>query len=817
MWRNNLVIGLRSLLKHRFFTLINTLGLSIGVACAILIGLYVQQELGYDAYNSKANRLYRLKVDLRFGDMDNELVVVPPPAASAFLQDFPEVVAAVRFRERGPWMVRPANTLKQNLQVGKTYYADSSMMDVFDMTLISGLPQAQLRKPNSLMLAKSLAVRLFGTWDVAGKQVQVDDDSVMQDITGVFEDFPVQSHFHPNILFAMAGLPESREPSWLSHNFQTYILLRDGADPKALSAKFPAMVSRYVLPQIKQYFSADVESLNSNGDHLDYYLQPLTDIHLQSSYIGEFEPGGDARYVWVFGSVGIFILLIACVNFINLSTARATGRAREVGIRKTLGSGKTELVIQFLTESIMVSVVSVFLGFLLAWLSVPVLNQVAGSSISIPFQQANLWFSLIGLTLVIGVLAGAYPSFYMAGFPLIDALKGKIQSGKSAQLFRSVLVVFQFAISIALVISTVIVNRQMNFLQNRKLGFDKDQLLVVEDVGSLRSKAASFQNEVSRLPGVTHTTRSSFLPVVGENNNNTIFWPEGKKNVESQVIMTNWRVDFDYVETLGMEMVAGRAFSKDFPTDSQAMILNETAVRTFGLTDPVGTRIITFGGEDENGQPIETPLKVIGVVKDFDYHSVNENVTPLCLMMGFRGSYQAIKVSQADARELVKGVEAAWKKVAPSQPFNYFFADDKFDRMVRNETKVGEVFAAFSLLAIFIACLGLFALAAFMVERRAKEISVRKILGSSSYQIVGLFSREFMLLVGIALLLATPIGLYLMQNWLEGFVFRINFLEVSAIAVGSAGLLSGFIALATVSSTAIRAAMANPAQNLRSE
>lgn len=816
MLKNYLLASVRHFAKQRFFTLINVAGLAIGIASFILIGLYIRDELSYDTHYPEVDRLYRVGVDMHFGDMSGDLAVSPPIAAKVMMADFPEIEMAGRIRPDGPYMVRPKGSEKQNIQVKNVYFCDPEVITLLGMSMQGPAGADYLSRPQTAIISRSVAKKVFGNEPATGKELELDGRTVYQ-VTGVFEDFPKNSHVHPDMLLAMAGYEDAQSPIWLSHNYHTYLRLKPGTSQEGLEAKFPKMIDTYVMPQVQQFFNADREQMAQSGNSLRYYLQPVKDIHLGGTKMGDLEPLGDIRYVWVFGIVAIFILLIACINFVNLSTARSAGRAREVGVRKAIGSSRRDLVLQFMTESVLVSLIALAAGVLLAWALLPVFGSLSNKELTIPFGDYRFWLWALAGGIATGAVAGAYPALFISSFAPIDALRGRVQTGKSAQYFRQALVVFQFSISIALIIGSVVVYQQMRYLQTRKMGFDREQLLIVEEVYLTRDNLQTFRNEVAEIPGVRNVSLCSFLPVVSEFTNNTIFWPTGQHQVDKEVLVYNWGVDFNFIQTMGIEMAAGRAFSRDFPTDSGAYILNETAVRAFGFTDPVGQKISKFWGAGDNDSPKERPGTVIGVMKDFAHGPVKEDVQPLCIEIGTWGRYLAVKVDRGNARRLIHKIEDRWNEAAPSQPFLFFFADEKFDRMVRNETRVGQIFLAFSALAISIACLGLFALAAFMVERRSKEISIRRVLGASSGQIVGLFSREFMILVGIALVIATPVGLYFIEQWLQSFAFRVNFMQASLIALVVAGLSSAFIALSTVSSTAIRAALESPAANLRGE
>ena len=815
MFKNYFKTAVRNLRKQKFYAFINVSGLAIGIACCLLIVLYVQDELSYDKFNTKSDRIYRAIADIKFGSMDGKIAVVSAPMAGAMIQDYPEVETAVRFRTSGSKLVKRKDQDVDNIKETRFTFVDPEIFDVFTLNLLEGDLATVLTEPNTLILTKTKAEKYFPEGNAVGKVLTLDNSRDYK-VVGVLEDIPNNSHFSFDFFLAMEGLADSKEPIWVSHNYFTYILLKPGADAEALEAKLPEMVTKYLGPQVEQFLNVDLDDFVESGNRFDYYLQPLTDIHLKSNLMAEIGTNGDITYVWLFGGIAVIILIIACINFMNLSTARSANRAREVGIRKVMGSVRGNLIGQFLVESVIVSIVAFALAILLAELLMPVFNNLSGKELSIPITSLWLLPALFIGSVMVGILAGIYPAFFLSAFDPINVLKGKLSAGSGSSWLRSTLVVMQFSASIALIVGTIVIYQQMNFVQNKKLGFNKDQVLIIHDTYVMGTeKLKTFKNELLNEPTVINASVSGFLPVENTNRNNTVFWPEGDQSNESQVLMQNWRVDHNYIPTLGMKMLEGRAFSLDFPTDSQAMILNETAAKNFNFDDPIGKRISTFTDFGADGTPVSESYTVIGIMEDFHFESLKENVTPLCFFIGSANSLVSVRMNTDDVASTLEMARAKWAEFAPGQPFSYSFLDERFTQMYEAEQRAGDILAAFAGLAIFVACLGLFALAAFMADQRTKEIGIRKVLGASVSNIMVLLSKDFLKMVAISLIVALPVAFYLMNNWLSDYAYRVELWDVGPWAALIAALVAIGIAILSVSSQAMRAAMTNPVHALK--
>jgi putative ABC transport system permease protein len=567
------------------------------------------------------------------------------------------------------------------------------------------------------------------------------------------------------------------------------------------------------MPQAKQYMQvSSIDEFRKAGNRLDYHLMPLLDIHLHSARFPELGVNSNAQYVYIFSAVAIFILLIACINFMNLSTARSASRAKEVGIRKVLGTETRFLIGQFLTESTLVALIGLSIAILICWAVLPFFNNVSAKSIQLEdFLNGKILAVIILVPLIVGALAGSYPAFYLSSFQPIMVLKGKINAGFKRSFLRSGLVIFQFFISIFLIIGTIIVYRQLNYIQTKNLGFNKDQVLIVNGASALGTQVDAFKNEVAKMSGVRNASFSGYLPVSNSSRNDNTYSSEAVMDSKNGFNMQNWNIDYDYIPTLGMQIVKGRNFSPQFGSDSTAVIINETTEKLLGFPDPIGKKIYTG---DDNNPGHSVAFTIIGVVKNFHFESLRENIGPLCFRLGYNKWSLAFRVGTSDIRSLVSNIEGRWKSMAPGYPFTYEFLDDAFDNMYREEQRIGKIAISFSVLAIFVACLGLFGLATYMAEQRTKEIGVRKVLGASVQNITTMLSKEFVVLVLIAAVIAFPLSWWAMHHWLEDFAFRVN---ISWWVFVLAASIAFTIALLTVSFQAIRAAIANPVDSLRTE
>jgi putative ABC transport system permease protein len=817
MLENYFKIAIRNLKKHKFYTFINIFGLSVGVAVCLIISLFVINELSYDKHFKDADRISRIHAEIIFGGNHWDMVNAPAPMAEALPEEFPEVEYAVNFRQRGSYLVKK---IDQNIKENNVIWASKDFFNVFGTPLLEGNPEGVLAEPNTMAISQSTAEKYFPGESAIGKSLILDNELDFR-ITGVYEDIPLNSHFHFDFLLAMEGLEEAQTTSWLSNNFQTYLKIREDADPEALNQKLMSLIRKNVEPELSKVFGegATLDAMLADGGKMEYEVQPLLDIHLKSDLMGEFEPNFNITYVYLFVAIALFILFIACINFMNLSTARSSNRAKEVGIRKVMGSYRSHLIRQFLMESILLSVISFLIAIPIVAVLLPIFNDLAGRELAVPFSQFTFYGILIFGAIGTGLLAGIYPAFFLSGFKPISILKGKVSMGMRSGMVRSSLVVFQFSISIILIIATIAVFNQLNYIQNKKIGFNKEQIITVDDVYALDDQAESFKRKILANSMMESGTITGFLPISGTWRSDTPWWAEGKdpKQTENLVSLQNWQVDYDYVKTMGMEIAEGRDFSMEFPSDSSAVILNETAAKQFNFVgDPIGQKIYSLAGNNETMNLDELEGRtVVGVVKNFNFESLKENIGSVMIFLSEKPrGIASFRFNSENTDQVVEYVEATWNQFAPGQPFTYSFLDDRFGNMYASETRLGKVFGIFAGFAIVIACLGLFALTAFTAEQRTKEIGIRKVLGSSIGSIVVLLSKEFAKLVVIAFLIASPVAWWAMSKWLEDYQFK---QELGWQVFFGAGFFAILIALLTTSYQSIKAATANPVNSLKSE
>ncbi|MCB0839976.1 MAG: ABC transporter permease, partial [Bacteroidetes bacterium] len=802
MFKSHLKIAWRHLLRQRLHSLINVTGLAVGFTACMLIGLYVQHELSYDQHHENADQIYRVFSESYWNGRESRGVYHNPPFAETAMKMFPEIENAFRLRYSGIQLLRKEGSNENHHEEG-FMYADQTMLEMLSMPLKYGDPKTALKEPYSIVLTAEKADKYFFGLNPVGETVFLNNnpDQPYQ-ITGVLAKNEQPTHISSDIFISMESLEESRSGSWRISSYPTYISVAPGTDPQELATK----LNEIALTYKKELVESRLKAGSPYGYR--YKLQPITHIYLNHEQVKQFGDGhqGDARYVWLFGTIAIFILLIAIINFVNLSTARSANRAREVGVRKVLGSFRSQLVAQFLVESVLLSLLAVGLSLVIMEGVFPFFKTLTDKNLALPWEQ--VWFipGLITMSILIGLIAGFYPSFYLSSFMPVKVLKGKLNIGNKSKGFRSYLVVFQFATSMILIIATTVVYRQLHFIQNKKLGFEKEQVVILEDVYMLQDQREAFKEEVKSLSGVASATLSSFVPVKGYASNGSTMKVIDSAGGVSEIDMRIWFVDEDYLPSLNIKLLDGRNFSKDYSTDDTAsIILNETAVKALGLKDPIGKQI----GETRK-------RTVIGVVEDFHFRSFKEEILPLSFVKtdpNFTSS-MLVKTQSANYEVLLSQLEKTWANFAPHQPMRYHFLDERFDQMYVSEQRTGKIFGIFSSLAIFIACMGLFALSAFMAEQKSKEISIRKILGASSRQIFHLLTQKFVYLLAISTIIAIPIGYVLMKNWLQDFAFQT---EITWDVFAISGMIAVVIALGSMSYQVIKASVEYPVNALRRE
>jgi putative ABC transport system permease protein len=807
MIRNFLLVAFRNLRRNKAFSAINIVGLAIGIAACLLILLFVGHELSYDRYNDKADRIVRVTFQARMQGGGIKEANVMPPVGPALKKDFPEVLEATRLREYG--MPRLSNG-KQIFREDKFAFADSNFFRVFTIPLLRGDTATALTQPNTIVITKAVARKYFGTEDALGKTIVFKEDNLApMKVTGIIDEIPENSHFHFSLLASMTGLPEANDPSWLNSNYFTYLLLPKHYDYKKLEAQLPHELDKYAGPQFQKGIGLSLGDYRKAGNSIDLLLQPLTDIHLHSNLTGELEANGDIRYIYIFSAIAVFMLLIACINFMNLSTAGASKRSREVGIRKVLGSMRGQLLGQFLAESLLLTAVAMILALALVYWALPLFNYLTGQTLNIHWGSMPwLMPALIGFGLFTGILAGSYPAFFLSAFNPVAVLKGRLTAGKGGARLRSGLVVFQFFISISLIVGTVVVYRQLSYIRHERLGYDRDHVVVVQEVWWLGKNVDAFRQELLNDPRVASVSLSGFLPAGQSYGDNYMVNPDG--NASQLVKTVNYQVDESYIPTLGMQLAAGRNFSKAFGTDSSAVIVNETAARTFGW----GHNALGHTLAHTENDGTRKVYRVVGVLRDFHFRSFHELITPLVMELGGDYSNMIVRTRTSDYTGLLAEMKRYWADAKAEAPFSYSFLDDRFDDSIKAEQTIGRILGIFAGLTIFVACLGLFGLATFTAEQRTKEIGIRKVLGADTRTIVALLSKDFLRLVALAFLIATPAAWLGMNRWLQDYPYRITIgWWVFALAAG----LTLVITLLTISLRALKAALANPVDSLRAE
>lgn len=810
MLKNYFKIALRNLLRSKAFSAINIVGLAFGLATCLIIGLFVLDELSFDRFHEKADRIVRVTFRANMSGNKIEEANVMPPTARTLQREYPEVLEATRLRQGMAFVLEKDHKVFKENGVA---FVDSNFLQVFTFPLVQGNPKTALFRPNTLVISQKMAQKYFGHEDPIGKTLKSKNYDEVLEVTGVMADMPTHSHLHFDFLIAMAGLDEAQVDSWMLSGFYTYLVLPEKYDYRQLQAKLPQLVDKYFGPGIKKTFGMSMSKFKQEGNELGLFLQPLTDIHLHSHFEYDLAPSGDIRYIYIFGAIALFMLLIACINFMNLSTAGASKRAREVGIRKVMGSVKSTLIGQFLLESVLLTAVALVLAVVIVVLALPFFNTLADKNLTLSFTQVP-WLlpGLLLLGLVVGVLAGSYPAFFLSSFKPITVLKGGTQinlaRGRRSIGLRGTLVVVQFCVSIILIVGTTVVYQQLRFIQNARLGYDKEQVLVLQETYRLGHNEPLLKKQLLQDSRVVNATISGYVPAGPSLNNN--FMGYGDDRTTEYLKGICYRVDEDYVLTLGMKMVSGRNFSPEFGTDSSAMIVNETTAKQMGWGKDAVGHTITKPSNDGT----QDTYHVIGVVQDFNFKSLHERIGPLMMILGDNRGAILVKVKTRDIPALLQSIEKQWNTLAVDEPMLYSFLEENFNATYRAEQKTGQILALFAGLTIFVACLGLFGLATFTAEQRTKEIGVRKVLGASVSSVVALLSKDFLKLVAISIVIASPIAWYAMNLWLQDFAYKI---DISWWVFALAGLLAVGIALLTVSFQSVRAALRNPVESLRSE
>ena len=811
MLRSYFLVALRNLWRQKGYTLINILGLTVGLASTIFILLYVINEMTYDRFHEKSDRIYRVWISGSMPATEMRHAISSPPMAEAMLHDYPEVEQTVRLRKAGGWIVKRGDRAFHETD-DEFIFADSTFFDVFSFKLLKGDPKTCLVEPRSIVLTEEYARKYFGEEDPMGQTLKIEQDTNLSVITGVMQDFPQNSHFHCKMLGSLSTLGDSRSTNWLNHNYYTYVVLKEGTDPVAFESELSGMLTKYVGPMLQQFLGVDVQQFEDSGNSYGYKLQKLTDIHLRSHLQYEFEPNGNPLYVYVFLVAAILILTIAVVNFMNLATARSTTRAREVGLRKVVGSKRRQLITQFLTESVVLTLLSMVAAVVLVYLFLPEYDNMIQLSLRFDILSRS-WIIpvLIAFALLVGVAAGSYPAFVLASFKPAAVFRSDTGSSRKS-LLRSMLIVLQFTVTIVILVGTIVVNRQLHYMQNKDIGFNKENLLVLKRSDLLKDRIDAFKDQISQHSNVIAVANATQIPTNQFSDN--AHWLEGWDRTEIFTLATSW-VSYDFDRALGLEMASGRFFSRDIPSDSFAVVINESAVNALGLDDPLNNRFMEPG---QDGQE-DRFLPIIGVVRDFHFASLQSEIAPMAFHF-MRGNYEGvvtIRLGDGKRAETISYIEKTWQEFTNDAPFDYTWMDQELKNMYATEKRTSQILLVFSILSIFLTCLGLLGLISYATNQRTREIGIRKIMGASVQVVMRLLSREVVNLLAISGLISIP-AYFGARAWLQKFAYHIHlqvgiYFLILLLVILVVLLLSMF----TVSFHSYRAATANPADSIREE
>jgi len=777
-----------------------------------LIGLYIKDELSYDKSYPDKDRIYRV---VEYYNNNGKLEMgddYPAPISKALKADFPEIEKSGRLMPNSLFPGAGSNEVRRADQVDNTHeegftYADQDLLDILKIPMVYGDRSKALAEPNTMVISKRKADKYFPNQNPVGKVMFLNNDKTKPyTIGGVMENIPTTSHLEKyDFLLTLNGVEfyKGEQTNWNASNYPDYLLLKPGTNVVELGKKITADIDKnYLLPAL---LSISYKGAEAELKKLSFRLQPISDIHLYSYDIQDEFPHGDIRFIWLFGAVAAFILTIACINFINLSTAKSANRAKEVGLRKVVGSTRISLINQFLAESLLYSVLSFVIGLILAWILLPYFNVLASKTLAIPWLSPGFIPIILVSAFIVGLLAGVYPAFYLSSFKPASVLKGAIAAGSKNSILRNGLVVFQFTTSIILIISTLVIYNQMHYILNKKLGFDKDQVVLIQGTNTLGDAGVkNLKEDLKKLATVKSVSISDYLPIDGTKRNGNTMYNFGQSKTETGVGVQFWIADEDYLKTFGIKLLEGANFSPVGQGDPQGVIINQTMAKKLNLKNPVG-KLITHGDDK---------LRIIGVVQDFNFESLRSEIGALVLFQGLSPSIVSVKINTGDVQHSINEITTAWNKLSPGQPIRFNFMDERFANMYADVQRTGHIFTSFAILAIIIACLGLFALAAFMAEQRSREIGIRKVLGASVQSITRLLSLDFVKLVAIAIVIASPIAWWAMNKWLQDFTYRIT---ISWWIFALAGVVAIVIALLTVSFQSIKAAIANPIKALKSE
>jgi len=809
MLKNYFKTAFRNISRQKGYVLINILGLAIGIASSMLIAIYIFSELSYDQHHEKKDRIYRIYLDGKINNQEVKGAWTPSPMAFTFRDKFPGVEEAVRLHKWNETVIRYKN--KKFIET-EFMQADSTIFNVFTIPLIKGNPETALAKPHTVVISESSARKIFGDEEAMGKSIKVGNYQRYHEVTGIMKDIPETSHFDCNMIGSFVTSSRSQNENWLANNLSAYLLLNKKTPSDAVEEKIPGLVKENAGPLLQQFLGISFEEFLEKGNRYSYYLQPLTDIHLNPEIDSQMKTPHSKKYIYIFSIVALMLIAIASINYMNLSTARASGRAREVGLRKVVGSSKNMLVKQFLIESVIMSFLALVLAVILVQLALPYFNNLINTHLTLNYLQE--WYyipALIVLALLIGILAGSYPAFYLSAFKPKSVLSGELKSGMKNKRIRSILVVSQFVISAALILGTLIISKQTNYMLNKDLGFDKEKLIVIRSLSTLdnNTEIETFKREVNKIPGVINSTHSTMYP--GNPNNNNAYKIGSQPKDESYVFDTNW-ADEDFLDVYGIELNMGEYFTKDRLSENLCFI-NQSALKDYGIENPLEERILS----PRNREGDLTPYKINGVIKDFHIRSLHKKISPFLILPKSDDTdwgYLTVKLSAQNMSATIKKIENKWEEFADKDPMLYFFMDNKYESLYKEEKRSSSLSLGFAILSIFIASLGLFGLTSFTTEQRTKEIGIRKAMGSSVSGIVSMIAKETVKLVLIALIIAWPIAYYFLSTWLNNYPYKTTMQPIDFVWTL---LIIVFVAFITISYQSIKAARKNPAYSLREE
>ena len=786
--------------------MLNMAGLVVGITSFLFISLYVIHELSYDRFHANYENIYRLKVVGRMAGSELNQAVTAGPMAQAMLNDYPEILKATRLRSMGDWLIGYG---ENRFNEEGVFFADSNIFDVLDFKLIKGDPATALTRPKTMVMSEEYAEKYFGKADPIGQKVTMESDTVLYTVTGIMENVPDNSHVKFDILASMITYPRiANSPYWISHNYYTYIVTTSGTSKNELQEKLQGIVIKYVGPQLQEAIGQSIDDFRKAGNDFSYALEPLKDIHLKGATQYNLEPPGSLSTVYIFAVIAVLILLVAIINYVNLATAKSAGRAKEVGVKKVAGASRTGLIAQFLGESVILAAVAGIIAFLLVIALTPLFNQLIGKTLSVELTGVNGILFIVGLILLVGLAAGFYPAMVLASFRPAEVLKGTLSPGSMSKRLRGILVVFQFAVAIIIITGSIIVYRQLNFMTKKDLGFDKENLIVIRRSDAFWRQREAFRNQVMQIDGVENAGFSRQVP--GMDFSNNAFFRDDDPDKNTYLIQQAW-VSFDFPQTLGVKLASGRFFSKEYGTDSTAVLINEATVRLLGLKEPVeGQYILQPAGPQQFDR-----YQIIGVMKDFNITSMHKAIDPVCFSVLFPGGgdqFASIRLSGKNLPATIAEIQKKWKEFTPTQPFEYEFFSDSWNNLYASEMKTGRIFILFSMLAIFIASIGLIGLVAFMTNKRTKEIGIRKSYGASAQVVLKLLVIEIVILILISSLIAWPLAWFGSGFWLEGFADKATVSPLIYLAATIGVLIIGFL---SVSYQTIKAAGYSPAKALR--